>query len=339
MSTSRKSSRSAITSTSKTAPDSSGRSQPLLPLRRPLRETVLGCLFASPAAAYLLLFSVVPMLAALWLSLHRWHLLKPERPFVGLRNYFALAEDPFFLGALRTSLLFASVAVPAALVVALVVAVLVNRPLRGVALFRTLYFVPAVSSPAALAIVWSAVFLPNVGLVNATLGLLNPLVGALSLGRWRISTDTDFLGDPFWALPVLALMFVWTGLGPRMVIFLAGLQTIPQALIEAASLDGAGPWRRFRHVTLPLLLPTTLFVLVTTTIAAFQFFVPVYIITRGGPRRTTDLMAYHIYKEAWTKFEVGMASAQTYVMLALVLVLAVVQFMLLRRGMSREDAA
>jgi multiple sugar transport system permease protein len=174
--------------------------------------------------------------------------------------------------------------------------------------------------------VWIWILLPDVGLINSCL-------------RWLgFEGSTNFLNDTRWAMPALALVSVWIGLGPRMIIFLAGLQGIPQALYEATALDGCGPWQRFRHVTLPLLLPTTLFVLVTSTIAAFQFFTPVYMMTKGGPRRTTDVVAYHIFKEAWHKFELGTASAQSYVLFVVILIMALLQFRLLRRRLQEMEA-
>ncbi len=291
------------------------------------RRAWLGFAFVAPATAYLALFSIVPMLVAAWMSLHRWHLLKPERPWVGFGNYLELAADPFFRNAVYNSLVFTLMGVPLGVASALAVAVLVAQPLRAMGLFRTIYFIPAISSPVALSILWIWVFLPEVGLVNFTLSLLS------------LPSGTDFLTHPAWAMPALVLLFMWTGLGPRMLIFLTGIQSIPQTLYEAADLDGAGTWQRFRYVTLPLLLPTTLFVVVTSTIAAFQWFTAVYIITRGGPRRTTDVVAYHIYKEAWQNFEMGMASAQTYVLFAMILAMALIQFWLMRRGLEEDSAA
>lgn len=294
---------------------------------KPARSQHVAYLFVAPATLYLALFSILPMVVTGGASLYRWNLLKDDRAFIGLANYTTLWADPLFRNAVFNSLLFSSLAAPLGTLTALAVAALVARPLRGVGLFRTLFFVPAVSSPVAVSMVWLWVLLPEAGLVNTLLRWL---------GR---SGDTDFLGDPRFALPALVVLFAWIGLGPRMVIFLAGIQAIPAALHEAAELDGAGAWRRFRHVTLPLLLPTTLFVLVTTTIAAFQTFTPVYVMTRGGPRRTTDVVAYHIYREAWHKFEIGMASAQTCVLLAIIAIAAAAQLRLLRRGMDEQELA
>ena len=143
-------------------------------------------------------------------------------------------------------------------------------------------------------------------------------------------------------MAALVVMTMWIGLGPRMIIFLAGIQSIPQTLYEAAAIDGCSAWRRFRHVTLPMLAPTMLFVVVTTTIASFQLFTPVYVMTRGGPSErgagATDVVLYHIYQEAWQKFEVGMASAMSYVLFAMILIVALVQFRVMRRGMQEAEA-
>ncbi len=231
-----------------------------------------------------------------------------------------LAGDPFFRNALGNTFYFAVLSVLLGMATALSIAMLVNQPLRGMSLFRTLFYVPAVSSGVAISMVWIWILLPDVGLINSMLRLFG------------FAGTTDFLNDTRWAMPALVLMSVWIGLGPRMVIFLAGLQGIPHTLYEASALDGCSRWQRVRHITLPMLLPTTLFVLVTSTIAAFQLFTPVYMMTKGGPRRTTETIAYTIYKEAWHKFELGMASAQSYVLFVVILIIAVVQFRLLRRG-------
>ncbi|HNQ23493.1 MAG TPA: sugar ABC transporter permease [Phycisphaerae bacterium] len=284
------------------------------------RPSWRGYLFVAPATVYLAVFALLPLGVAGYLALHRWHLLKPEHPFVGGGNFTALWTDPFFRQAVSNTLLYVVLSVPLGVVTALGVAVLVAQPLRGMGLFRTLFYIPAVSSQVALSMVWIWILLPEVGLLN---GCVKWLGGA---------GTTNFLGEPGWALLALVAMSLWIGLGPRMIIFLAGIQSIPGSLFEAAALDGCNAWRRFLHITLPLLAPTMLFVVVTTTIAAFQLFTPVYVMTRGGPRRSTDVLLYHIYQEAWQKLELGMASAQSYVLFAMILVVALVQFRLLRRG-------
>jgi multiple sugar transport system permease protein len=267
------------------------------------------------------------MAVAAYLSLHQWHLLRPEHPFVGLDNYAAAAADPFFRTAFWNTLVFAAASVPLGMVSALAVALLADQRLRGIGVFRTLYYVPAVSSGVAISMVWIWIFMPQDGLINYCLRLAG------------LAGDVDFLGDPRLALAALVLVSMWVGLGPRMVIFLAGLQSVPRSLYEAAEIDGAGPWQRFRHVTLPMLVPTIFFVLVTSTIAAFQLFTQVYVMTQGGPRRATDVVVYHIYKEAWHKFHIGSASAQSYILFAAILVVSLIQFRLMRRQLKEAAEA
>jgi multiple sugar transport system permease protein len=295
------------------------------------RSNWRGYLFIAPATTYLLLFSFVPMAVAAYLSVHRWHLLKEDRPFVGLGNYVELFHNPFFRNAVWNTAVFAGLSVPLGMVLALAVAILVNQKLRGVAIFRTLYYIPAVSSGVAISMVWIWIFLPQDGLINYCLRLVG------------YAGDFDFLNaPPPWrflpapAMLCLVAMSMWIGLGPRMVIFLAGLQGIPESLYESAAIDGCSGWQRFRHITLPLLMPTTFFVLVTSTIAAFQLFTQVYIMTQGGPQRATDVVVYHIFKEAWHRLHIGMASAQSYVLFGIILLIALVQFGLMRRRV--EDA-
>lgn len=291
------------------------------------RSNWRGYFFVAPATAYLLVFSLLPMAVAAWLSLHRWHLLRAEHPFVGLDNYAAALADPFFRTAFWNTLVFAGASVPLGMGFALAVALLVDQRLRGIGVFRTLFYVPAVSSGVAISMVWIWIFMPQDGLINSALRLAG------------FAGDTDFLGDTRFALAALVLMSMWGGLGPRMVIFLAGLQSVPPSLYEAAEIDGAGPWQRFRHITLPMLVPTTFFVLVTSTIAAFQLFTQVYVMTQGGPRRATDVVVYHIYKEAWHKFYLGSASAQSYLLFAALLVVSLIQFRLMRRQLKEAAEA
>ena len=286
-----------------------------------------GYLFVAPATLYLALFALFPMVFAGYMSLHRWHLLKEDHPFIGLANFTTMLADPFFRNAIYNTLIYVVFSVPLGVVTSLAVAALVAQRLRGIGLFRTLYYIPAVGSKVAISMVWIWILLPEVGLINASL-------------KWLGGEGTrNFLAEPGCAMAALVAMSLGIGLGPRMIIFLAGIQSVPQTYYEAAALDGCTAWKRFRHVTLPLLAPTTLFVVVTTTIASFQLFTEVYMMTRGGPRRTTDVVLYHIYKEAWQKFEVGMASAMSYVLFAMILIVALLQFRIMRRGLGEGAAA
>jgi multiple sugar transport system permease protein len=277
-----------------------------------LREGVRAWAFLGPSLAHLLLFAVGPILFALYLSFHEWNLVEPARPFIGLENYRELLNDaPFWRSVLNTGIyvLF----VPVAMVVALALALLVNRRIRGVRLLRTVFFLPYVTSFVAISLIWKWMFEPE-------FGLLNYLLTSVGL------PPQPWLTSPATAMPSLMLMSIWIFAGYMMVLFLAGLQNIPESLYESARIDGAGPWQRFRWITLPMLRPTTFFVLVTMVIFMFQVFTAVYVMTEGGPLHATDVIVYHIYRTAWEYLRMGYASAMAWVLFLIVFLITMVQF-------------
>lgn len=285
-----------------------------------MNRNVVGWLFVLPAALHLAVFALGPIGYAAALSLFDWDLLKGESRFVGLENYARLGEDGKFAQALLNSAIYTVFSVPLGLAVALGVALLVAQKLRGVELFRTIFYLPSVCSQVAIAMIWIYIFLPKKGMINATLG-------------WAgLPNETDFLGTPRWAMAALVFMSIWTALGPRMVLFVSGLLNIPESLHEAAELDGANPGQRFWKVTLPLLAPTTFFVAITSTISAMQVFTPVYMMTKGGPEGSTEVVGYHIYSAAWERFQIGEASAMSVILFGLILVLSIAPF----RAMARQ---
>lgn len=290
---------------------------------------LLGWTFIGPAFIHLLAFALVPMGYAFYVSLHKINLFKGESTLVGMDNYGAAVGELTFWNALLNSFRFAIYAVPAGMAVALVIAILVNQKLRGMTIFRTLFYIPAIASGVATSMLWIYIFLPDSGFLNTMLKTIGPGIDWVA-GLFGDKTDfasgaTNFLARPEYAMPALAFMSIWTGLGPRMVLFLAGLLGIPTPLYEAASLDGASPWRQFWSITLPMLTPTTLFVLVTSTIGAMQVFTPVYMMTKGGPEDSTDVVGYHIYTEAWVNFNTGLASAKSFILLAVIAIISALQ--------------
>lgn len=286
-----------------------------------------GWVFIGPALLHLAVFALIPILYAFGLSLFRTRLITPEREFAGVDNYtFALGE-PSFLNALWNSARYALMSVPLGIVVALAVAILVNQKLRGVTIFRTLYYIPAISSGVAISMLWIYVYLPETGMINSGLNLLG------------IDSKTDFLNKVEWAMWAVVIMSVFTGLGPRMVLFLAGLVGIPQELYEAGALDGATGFRAFWKITLPMLIPTTFFVVVTSTISALQIFTPIYMMTQGKPEGTTDVVGYHIYTEAWVNFNTGLASAKSFVLLLAIAAISLVQFRMMKSQLQGYSAA
>jgi len=285
-----------------------------------LQEAMTAWAFVSPSLLLLLLFSAGPLLFAFYLSFHNWNLLDPAKPFVGLQHYFNLAKDGLFWNAAKNTALY-SLYVPATMVCALGVAVLLNRSIRGIAILRAIFFLPYVTSFVAISIVWQWMYDPDFGVFNWALGLI-------SLGPY------PWLNSPTTALLALIIMAVWIHIGFQMIIFLAGLQAIPNEFYEAAMIDGAGPWRRFFRITLPLLRPTTFFVLVTSIIGSFQVFTFVYVMTEGGPLHATDVIVYHIYQNAWQFLRMGYASAMSWVLFAVIFLITLVQFRLLGRRMA-----
>ncbi len=272
--------------------------------------------FIAPAFVHLLVFALIPIGYALYISLFKMHLVKGEGKFVGGFNYRYTLADSDFWNAMWNSARYALMSVPIGMALGLAVALLVNQKLRGVTIFRTLYYIPSIASSIAIAMLWIYVYLPQNGMVNTVLGWLG------------ITTQTDFLNNMTWAMWALVAMAALNGIGPKMILFLAGLVNIPPELYEAASLDGASRTRTFWRITLPMLAPTTFFVMVTSTIGAMQLFAPVYLMTKGGPEGSTDVVGYHIYREAWVQFNTGLAAAQSFILLAVIAVITLGQFKL-----------
>jgi len=284
------------------------------------RAALQGLMFLLPSALHLVVFLLTPIVFAFYLGFHRWDLIVPQKPFVGLANFSEIFSDPLFYNALKNTFLF-TMNVPVTMALALLVAILLNRKFRGANLLRTLYFLPSVSSLIAVSIIWMWIYSPQFGLANHLLSYLG-----IPAQPWLSSSGTALLS--------VMIMTVWIGLGYQMVIFLAGLQSIPQQLYEASLIDGANAWQRFRKVTLPLLRPTTFFILVTSFVGSFQVFSSIYMMTSGGPVRSTDVLVYHIYQNAWMNLRMGYASAMSLVLFVIIMVATWLQFRLLGREME-----
>ncbi len=281
------------------------------------RLTIIG--FLIPALTILGLFVFWPMLSALRLSFTDASGFGREE-YVGFDNYLRVFTDPQILGAMGNTVLYTVLFTPIAVVVALSLAMALNSPslpLRGV--FRTWLFLPFIVSLAVAAFAWQYLLDPQVGLINYWLQTFGIRIG-------------NVLQDPVLAMPTVVLVAVWKNFAFYMIVFLAGLQEIPGSLYEAASIDGAGPWSRFKNVTLPLLNNTTGFVLIIATIAALQAFDQIYVLTGGGPYRSTQTVVMQIYQSGFKDLELGFASALSYVLLIATLILSLVQFAITARG-------
>jgi multiple sugar transport system permease protein len=280
-------------------------------LERAVRDAVIGYTFLGLPLIGYVVFTILPVLGAFYLGLLRWDLLTEPR-FIGLDNFGRLAGDPKFWNALRNTALFSLGSVPLAVGGGLALAVLMNRRVPGVAVFRGIYYVPYVTSWVAVALVWAWLFDRDYGLLNFALRLFG-----ISGPAW--------LHDPTWALPSVVVVFAWKWMGFYALILLAGLQSIPPSLYEAASIDGAGPWARFRNITLPLLSPATFFVVVTALINALNVFDPIVVMTQGGPNDSTQTLVKYIVDNAFQFFQIGYASAIAAVTFVLVLALTLGQ--------------
>jgi ABC-type sugar transport system permease subunit len=289
--------------------------------RRPLgRRALAGYAFVAPALLFLLVFALGPFLFTIYVSLHDWNMLTPvsSMPFRGLENYrYLLVEDPLFLETFKNTVVFAVGNVAISVLLALAVALVLNRRVRFRALWRAAFFLPYVTSSVAISIVWANLYQANYGPVNGILELL------------RLPTQR-FLADPGQAMPSVIAVAVWHGVGYYMIIFLAGLQAIPADVYEAARLDGANPRRLFLTITLPLLRPTLLFVVVVNTIASLQVFDFAFILTGGGPVNATNTLVLYMYDTAFQFLRMGRATAMAVMLFAVIFGMTLVQLRLLR---------
>jgi multiple sugar transport system permease protein len=275
-------------------------------------------LFIAPTLVGLALLSAGPILATLALSFTAWDLLTPAR-FVGLDNFADLARSGRFWVALRNTVFYTVVTVPLGMVLALGIAAALNVALRGIAWIRTLYFLPLVTSTVAVGLVWQWIYSPRGG-------LLNELLRALGI------PPHAWTSDPYLAMPAIIAMSIWQGLGVGIIIFLAGLQAIPSEYYDAASVDGAGRWARFRRVTLPLLTPSIFFMGILTLIGSLQVFDQVYVLARPGkPTEATITLVYYIYEEGFRNFRMGSASAAAWILFLIAGGLTIVYFRTQRR--------
>lgn len=267
--------------------------------------------FLLPSAIPLFVFTLVPMVSSLWVSLHKWNLISPMQ-WVGLDNYTNLLTDPMTRRVLLHTLIYVVGYLPLVYAGGLGLALVLNQRLKGRAFLRATYFLPVVTSWVVVALVWKWLLNPANGLVNQLLGA----VGLPQPGWWT---------DPQWALPAVILSSAWKDLGFVMVILLAGLQAIPSDVHEAAVVDGASAWQRFWRITLPLLSPSTFFVVVISLINGFQVFDQVYVMTGGGPAGSSQVVVGHIYDLTFRYGRAGEASALSWILFALILVITVVQ--------------
>jgi multiple sugar transport system permease protein len=276
-----------------------------------VRRNVTGYIFIAPFILGFLLWFLIPAVTSLWMAFQDWNMITPAK-FVGLGNFRSLFTDQLFWQALKVTTLYTAISVPLSMVLALLLALLMNTKVRGMGVFRTIYYLPSIVPAVANAVLWAWI-------LNSDFGLLNALLHVFGLPK------VLWLQQPAWALPALTLMSLW-GLGGPMVIYLAGLQGIPSEFYEAAEIDGAGAWEKLRHVTLPLMSPVIFFTLILGIIGTFQAFTAAYLITSGGPQNATLFYVLYLWRNAFQYLKMGYAAALAWVLFFIIMGLTALIF-------------
>ncbi|WP_123039662.1 carbohydrate ABC transporter permease [Cohnella candidum] len=269
-------------------------------------------LMLLPNIVGFLMFLLLPVLATFVISFSGWNLTDSFQ-FNGFRNYKELFQDPVFPQVLGNTFYFTLVSVPVGIVLSLLLAVFLNQKLNLMRFYRAAFFIPVISSMVAVGVIWQWIYNPEFGLLNYALS-------------WFGIDGPAWLTSTHWAMPAIIITSIWKSLGFNMLIFLAGLQSISESYYEAADIDGASWFSKFRNITVPLLSPTTFFVTVMSVINSFQVFDTVYLMTQGGPARTTSVLVFYIFQNAFQYFRMGYASAMAYVLFFIVLIVTFVQF-------------
>ena len=303
------------------------------PARKDVRETKVrrffwrawrersAYLFLAPGMILFSIFTLAALVFAFYLTFHRWSIIEPAKPYVGLTNYDDMVHDERFLQSVLNTIYFTGASVPITMVIGLGLALLLNQPIRGRAIFRSAYYLPVVTPFVVSALLWKWLYNGEFGLFNYYL-----LKGHI------IDQPLLWLSDKDLAMPAVVLMSIWSGVGFSMVVYLAGLQAIPGELYESAKLDGAGVLRRIVYITIPMLRPTTLFLLVIGIISSLQVFTQIFVMTSGGPVNKTTTMVYYMYLWAFKYYDMGYASTLAFALFAMLLVFTALQLRLFRGG-------
>lgn len=280
------------------------------------KANLWGYLFISPQLVGLLFFSLIPLLYALYLSFTEWSGFGGTK-FIGIANYLEQMNNPDFWKAMVNTIYYMFLVVPIGIAIALVLAVALNK-VKGKEIYRVFFFMPVVTSSVSVGVIF-------MWILNGDFGILNELLSYVGI------TGPHWLTDPRWVIPSIALLSIWWGLGYNMVIFLAGLQGISKSYYEAAEMDGANALQKFRHITLPLLTPTTFFVTIMTIISSFQVFDQAFVMTNGGPAKASYTIVFHIYDQAFVDFTMGKSASAAMILFVIILILTLIQFKLQKR--------
>lgn len=276
------------------------------------RQGLTGYLFIAPSMIILAVFVFWPIVDTFWLSFHHWNLLDPTHKLIGISNYTKLFHDSEFWNSIFNTVYYTLATVIPTIIISLALAILCSLALRGIGIFKAVYFLPVLTSFAIIAIIWSFLMDPNIGLLTYYLKLLH-------------FPAPDLLRNPRYAMLGVIIVAIWKNAGFNMVIFIAGIQGISPSFFEAAKLDGANSWQRFKYVTLPMLRHTLLFVVIISVISSFQVFDQVYVMTRGGPMFSTETIVYYIYHQGFELMNMGYASAAAWLLFIVVFILTIFQ--------------
>ena len=287
------------------------------------QEAKWAYIFLLPNVVLFAAFTIYPIFASFYYSLNKWDLHSPME-FVGLSNYRALFADPIFRKVLFNTFYYTAGVIPFQTALALLIAVGLNQKLRFMTVYRAVYFVPVVTSAIAVSLVWQWMYQPQYGVINSMLGFVG-----IEGPNWLFSRT--------WAMPAVIIMSIWKNVGYSVVLYLAALQGVPESLHESAMIDGANAWQRFRKITIPMISPTTFFIIVLSVIGSFQSFDQVYILTQGGPSRATSVIAHYLYQNGFQFFAMGYAAAIAYVLFALLLIMTIIQWYYRRRWVFGEE--
>ena len=309
------------------------------------KETFEAYLYLLPAFVILGMFSFYPVVKSVIISFHDWHLLRKEQYFIGFENYQKLLNDKTFLMAISNTFRYVIGFVPISICLALIIAVLLNSKIRFRGTLRLDYFLPWVTSSVAISMVWRWIYNQHYGLLNMALAsianFVNSLVEVVTLGNvaqiWEFS-NINWLMEPRWTIINIVIISVWKSIGYYVVIFLAGLQNVPNDLYEAAEVDGANAWQKFINITIPQLHNTLIFVMISTTILAFKLFDQVKVMTNGGPQNSTMTTMLYAIQQGWAELRIGYASAITVIFFTIVLVISILQRFLIREKGAKKNA-
>lgn len=280
-------------------------------------------IFVAPGFIFYMMVTFIPAIVGIWLSFNQWSIISPEAEFVGLQNYISMLQDERFWSSVYNTAVYALGLIPGIVILSLITALLLNTKIKKIVFFRALFYLPVITPIAVASVIWTWIYHPRIGIMNWLIGLFG----------W---SRVNWLANPDTVIPALVIMGIWLSIGSRMIIYLAALQGIPRSYYEAAQIDGAGKWQTFWYLTLPLLKPTTLFIMITTTIGAFRVFAQVNIMTQGGPVDKSLVLVYYIFQRAFTDLRMGYSAAMSVFLFIITVIITLINWKLLGRNISYE---